>query len=538
MSTVPGTRLLEFQLIVAVPLVVTGCTVLALHASELNVGLYLSGLCIVALVTLALLRVRRTTRLLRFAVVIPLADIVGIRLMVTSEGLGPLGDGQLVLLPLLWLAFSFGLRAALGGGLLVAALTPAATYAGFATLDAAGTTRTVTYPLLVAILMTAAWASGRRIRRDRATLAAQSALTRAALQKAEQSSTLLSEIINAVDFGVIAFDRQGSVTLTNRVSQANWPTLDATATPSTPMPGFLQTDGVTPFPRADSPFVRSRNGEAFDGVLGWAGSSADTPVAFSATSRTMDAADTRDRGTVLLLRNVTRELSAMRARDDLISMVTHELRTPLTAIIGNAELVLRDNDQPATVVRRSTVILRGGERMESILSDLLEARSTSSALLPLVPAEFDLRQMVMDAIASNRAAADVRAITVWLTEGPPVLAVADPHRVRQVIDNLLTNATKYNRVGGTVTIAASVVGDFVALAVADTGTGVREADRAQIFDLHFRSPAAQTGVASGLGLGLSISRDIARRHGGDLIFIADEASASLFRLTLPVRPRP
>ncbi|TFD49928.1 HAMP domain-containing histidine kinase [Cryobacterium sp. Hh11] len=106
---------------------------------------------------------------------------------------------------------------------------------------------------------------------------------------------------------------------------------------------------------------------------------------------------------------------AVRARDDLIEAVTHELRTPLTSILGNADLVLRASEQAQMVERRAGVIVRGVEQMETILADLLLARSTGTSQLELHRAATDIRVLIDHSRAASRAAADARQVTIDVT---------------------------------------------------------------------------------------------------------------------------
>ena len=233
---------------------------------------------------------------------------------------------------------------------------------------------------------------------------------------------------------------------------------------------------------------------------------------------------------------------AVRARDDLIEAVIHELRTPLTSILGNAELVLRSSEQTPTqtqtVARRAGVIVRGVEQMETILTDLLQARSTGTVQLELHRAQTDVRALIDHSRAASRAAADERRITIDVTPAAPAWAEVDPNRIRQVLDNLLTNAVKYNRVGGTVTVSETRDGDTMTFAITDSGCGIAAADRARVFEPYFRTESARLSNQAGTGLGLGISRDIARRHGGDLRLARSSPAGSRFELTLPLAGTP
>jgi signal transduction histidine kinase len=225
---------------------------------------------------------------------------------------------------------------------------------------------------------------------------------------------------------------------------------------------------------------------------------------------------------------------AVRARDQLIEAVTHELRTPLTSILGNAELLLRQGHEPQQVQRRAGVIVRNAEQADAILADLLLARSTDSRALRLQRVSTELRALIENSVAACRAAADARQISIDLTLTGQIWADADPNRIRQVLDNLLTNAIKYNRVGGTVLVSEAHDADTVTVSVTDSGVGIAPAESEQVFEPYYRTESARASPETGSGLGLGISREIARRHGGDLRLARSSAAGSCFTLSLPL----
>src|SRR5690606_26193097 len=119
-------------------------------------------------------------------------------------------------------------------------------------------------------------------------------------------------------------------------------------------------------------------------------------------------------------------------------------------------------------------------------------------------------------------------------DGSPVAPViADPVRMRQVLDNLVTNAIKYNREWGEVVVTVQLQDDRVNVVVRDTGQGIPEADRARIFDRFYRTSSARNSATVGSGLGLSITRDIVHRHGGELSVSSELGIGTEFRLSIP-----
>ena len=182
--------------------------------------------------------------------------------------------------------------------------------------------------------------------------------------------------------------------------------------------------------------------------------------------------------------------------------------------------------------------MRNVEQMERILADLLLARSTGTALLELHPATTDIRGLIENCLAASRAAADARGVMVDAIGSAELWADVDPNRIRQVLDNLLSNAIKYNRVGGTVTVSETRTVEAVTIAVTDSGCGIADAERERVFEPYYRAETARRSPQIGSGLGLGISRDIARRHGGGLRLAHSSAAGSRFELTLPLAAAP
>lgn len=234
------------------------------------------------------------------------------------------------------------------------------------------------------------------------------------------------------------------------------------------------------------------------------------------------------RGVVRQAEGAPSELSSER----LVASMSHELRTPLTAIIGFAEAMAVGTHGPLSphYTDYARDIAAAGRHLLSMLEDLLDvAPESDDGGLTLVP--FDLVDVVEQAKSMIALRAGARGMTV---EGPfaaaPVRAIADRRRVLQILVNLLTNAVKFTPDGGAVAIDIATDGEVAMVSVSDTGPGVAAADRERIFGKFARG----TGVeAEGSGLGLHISRELARVMNGDLRLESTTVPGSRFTLSLP-----
>lgn len=216
----------------------------------------------------------------------------------------------------------------------------------------------------------------------------------------------------------------------------------------------------------------------------------------------------------------------MRSKDDLIAAVSHELRTPLTAVLGLAEELRTADDLPPEERRQLLgLIVEQSRDLSHLVEDLLVASRVDTGQLRVASEHISLREQVDHTLRGLRPP-DGRSIEAPDTDAP---AWADALRVRQIVRNLLTNAFRYG--GPHIRIGLEHRGGTVALLVRDDGPGVPGPEQRRMFE-----PAeaqATTGRPGSLGLGLSLSRRLARLMGGDLQYRGQ--AGSVFELLLPTR---
>jgi signal transduction histidine kinase len=211
-------------------------------------------------------------------------------------------------------------------------------------------------------------------------------------------------------------------------------------------------------------------------------------------------------------------------RANWVSAVSHELRTPITAILGLATELSERWDQLAEEAPLLVETIQfEAQDLAQIIDDLLAEARLSQGGMNVIPETFDARGLVEGVVAT--VARDFRVSV----EGEGGHAHADPTRVRQVVRNLLTNADRYG--GDTVRVVVEPGAESVVISVCDSGPGIPEADRATIFEPYGRASGSRK-VGKSVGLGLSVSRDLARVMGGDLTY-SHVDGWSVFALTLP-----
>ncbi|QKW60382.1 HAMP domain-containing histidine kinase [Streptomyces sp. NA03103] len=220
-----------------------------------------------------------------------------------------------------------------------------------------------------------------------------------------------------------------------------------------------------------------------------------------------------------------------------VADASHELRTPLMSVRGYADLFqYAAANAPGERERHLARLRAEAARMGVLLDDLLLlARLDADEVeAPLRWEEADLAELVRQAAEAFRAARPGHPLTV--TSGTePVRLRMDPQRIRQVLDNLLTNAAVHTPPGTEVSVTVSAASGAARVSVADTGPGVPVADRDRIFDRFYRVDKARSRDRGGSGLGLAVAGSLVRAHGGT-IGLGGEPGTTVFTVTLPTGP--
>ena len=461
---------------------------------------------------------------------LPFANLVGI---VALRELNPeSGMGLLVMLPIIWIARTFS-------AVLTAASVASIILALWGTRLLRGSpilwTDFVTFvvvPVLISFVAGAIYMSSARGRAQAKLLRQHSSMVQGALEKASRQEGLLNEVLNAVDFGVIAFDRTGEVTVVNRAYRQALADFGTNAE-AIAHPVVYQGDGVTRYSEEDRPINRALGGQAFDNLIAWVGEPGERRAAYSVSARVLHDREGQYDGGVVVVTDITKELEAIRARDDLVGSVSHELRSPLTSILGYLDLIREDDEIPDETRRMIDVAYANSERLLVIVTDLLRAASDADKQLAMSFTTSDLAQIARDSVEAHKVMAEEHDVELVLEGVELALASIDPMRMRQVLDNLITNAIKYNREWGSVTVAVEPDGQGVSVEVRDTGQGIPDADLPRIFDRFYRTTSAKTSTTVGTGLGLSITREIIQRHGGRLTVASELGIGTTFRITVP-----
>lgn len=210
----------------------------------------------------------------------------------------------------------------------------------------------------------------------------------------------------------------------------------------------------------------------------------------------------------------------------------HELKTPLTILRGELERAVQDADAGSEQQQIYSALLEEVQRLRMIIRKLLLLSMADSGQLRVNREPVTLSDIVECAVEDARILAPNLSFDLDIAD--PVVVRADPPLVRQVVQNLLNNACKYNRKHGAVRVRGALDDGEFRLSVANTGPAIPESDRARVFDRFYRVDKARSRLQGGAGLGLSLSREIARAHGGDLRLARSDEQWTEFELVLPI----
>lgn len=239
--------------------------------------------------------------------------------------------------------------------------------------------------------------------------------------------------------------------------------------------------------------------------------------------------DGRTDGVVSILRDISQQKALEAQKANFVTRASHELRTPITNLMTRLYLARR---QPERIETHLAIIEEVANRMKNLVQDLLDLSRFERGVVQLKPQPVVLQDLVARLVEIQQPEADNKQVElVCQMPEPPLRVYADPERLIQVITNLLTNAIHYTPPQGQIAIRLEMDGDQAALIhVQDTGSGINPEHLPHIFEPFYRASSDSAGI----GLGLSISREIVELHGGQLSAASEAGRGSCFTIRLPL----
>jgi PAS domain S-box-containing protein len=274
----------------------------------------------------------------------------------------------------------------------------------------------------------------------------------------------------------------------------------------------------------------------------------DTYMTFSATiSGTNFEGSIKwlNKGTVdgrllIMLHDITERLEQEQLQADFISMVSHELRSPLTSIKGSMGLLLSKaaGQLPPKAEGLLEIAHRNADRLVLIINDILDMEKISSGRLDFELETADLSELVAESLRANATAHQRFGLQIKCHGVDTSTYIeTDANRIIQVLTNLMSNAAKFSKPGGTVEISVDKTPENVCVSVRDEGMGIAPEDQHKIFQRFADMANSDRATKGGTGLGLSICKAIVEGLGGTIDFVSKEGRGTTFTFTLPVKTR-
>jgi PAS domain S-box-containing protein len=244
---------------------------------------------------------------------------------------------------------------------------------------------------------------------------------------------------------------------------------------------------------------------------------------------------------VAAVRDVTERRALERVKNEFVSTVSHELRTPLTSIAGALSLIGSGTagQLPPKAQSLMTIARSNCDRLTRLINDILDLERIEAGKLAFEFGPVELPGLLQQALAENCEFARKYNVRLELAGPAPAVTLwADPHRLMQVLANLISNAVKFSSAGSVVTLSAGLADSMVRIAVEDRGRGIPEEFRERVFQKFAQADTADNRQKGGTGLGLSIVKSIVERHGGIVYFRSTFGAGTTFTVELPRRRPP
>jgi two-component system, OmpR family, phosphate regulon sensor histidine kinase PhoR len=531
------------QLLLAIVVVIVVLLVQALSPVTLDLWTFTIGVSMVVILT-ALSLALPWHRLPPMAVLaIPFLDVLAVGIMTRDT---TIDFAFLWVFPVTWIAMHFPLWAtstALAGIAAMVLLEEAQRPE-----NANGTMRLIIVMLSLTFIAISVQTSARQTRAFKRLLRREASKLTETLSRSKRQERELSRVLSSIDVGVVRISADGELLEVNQTYHDLYDIVPNDLAFTARSVEYDDYQG-SPLGLAERPLARARGGAAFQDLRTWLFTSDGTWRALSLTAQLLPDDRGLAAGEVLLVaHDISAMMTAEKGRESIAARVSHELRNPLTTILGYSDLLLDDPTVDDRVRERVEAINAGAERMMVLANQILDAgRQGRLAEAPL--ARVDLAKVVAESVESFTPTAHVGGVTVVFAAADGVTVLGDAFRLRQVSDNLISNAIKYTPKGGRVivdvhrawsegaapspTADPEVDGDRAVLEISDTGMGMEPEDVARIFEPYFRAAVAEESTIVGTGLGMGIVKSLVERHDGTIDVESVYGAGTTVTVSLP-----
>lgn len=335
------------------------------------------------------------------------------------------------------------------------------------------------------------------------------------------SNERLRAILQGLDEGVVSIENKKLILLTGRAEKLLGPVPDGAGT----LPGC----------GANYLYLQQAMDEAIQ-----TGRELSKEIAFSAPAPCVlqiyaAKLSYAPKSALAVVRDVTKLHQLEEMRREFVANVTHELKTPLTSIRGYVELLQDDKRDAQTRAKFYEIIGIEADRLQRLIDDLLElSRIENSAQKAPETKRTDVSEITREVLDHLAPMAQERQVAFSADLTPGLVIRADPDRIVQLFTNLIQNAVKYNRPGGSVTVSTQALRGMAVAKVEDTGLGIPQESLPRIFERFYRVDKGRSRELGGTGLGLSIVKHIVQLYGGDISVDSVVEKGTVFQVRFPL----
>ncbi|HEY6736089.1 MAG TPA: ATP-binding protein [Candidatus Saccharimonadia bacterium] len=352
----------------------------------------------------------------------------------------------------------------------------------------------------------------------------------------EDSSVTVRAVIDSMGEGLIAIDDNGLITAVNPYA------VEALGYQESELLGAWFPGAVVatdqhrnPIPSMSRPVVRAlTSGEAVSELLHYIRKDGSLMPVFATVSPIL--VDGRPLGAIELFRDITKDKQLEIAKDEFVTLASHQLRTPASGVRAILSMLADGDFGELTDLQKRYLqkAIAGNDRQLQIIEDILNVARIDAGRMELELEPTDLTGLVRETLAEQAAEIKHRRQQVTFRSRKPLVVWADPRKLRMVVDNLVSNASKYTPLGGRIQVRVGRSGDFAVIDVQDTGVGIAKSDIPQLFTKFTRIDNELSASVGGSGLGLYLAHNIVTLHRGTISVQSRRHGGSAFRVVLPI----
>lgn len=345
-------------------------------------------------------------------------------------------------------------------------------------------------------------------------------------------------MINSLGEGLIQMDENGLITTINSYALESLGFTDSQLIGKWFPKAIVAVDKHTrPIEPLSRPIIRAlTSGQTISDYLHYIkGDGSIMPVFVTASPILING---KPAGVIEVFRDLTKERQLDIAKDEFVSIASHQLRTPATAVMMILSMLSNGDfgSLTSTQQRYLDKAVRSNERQLQIIEDLLNAARVDAGKMRLDLEYIDLNPLLRDVVSDQVAAAMARRQTIVLNTPDHCHVMADGQKIRMIIDNLLSNASKYSYPDSKIEITLKHQQRHAIISVRDQGVGLTPDQQSRLFTKFTRFDNELSASVSGTGLGLFLVKGIVDLHGGDIKVTSELGQGSIFTIYLPLQP--